>query len=86
MANIANICKIVHGKVLERTYSSSTRITVQEIFIADNLFALLEDLSSSESFRMEAEETLEIPDDNHHDLDYDTEVRDDEEQQTTESR
>jgi hypothetical protein len=86
MANITNICKIIHEKALERSYSGSTSITEQETFIATSLFALLEDLSNSESFTIEAYHTLEIPDGNYSDPNYDIEAEVDEEQQTTENR
>ena len=86
MANIANMCKIIHEKALERSYSGSTSITEQETFIATSLFVLLEDLSSIERFTIEADHTLEIPDGNYSDLNYDIEAEDDEEQQTTENR
>ncbi len=86
MTNILNICKIMYEKALQRPNSRSTSITEQETSIATNLLTLLEDLSNSDSFTLESEDSLEIFDCNNSDPDYCTEIEDDEQQQATGNR
>ncbi len=69
MTNILNICKIMYEKALQRPNSRSTSITEQETSIATNLLTLLEDLSNSDSFTLESEDSLEIFDCNNSDPD-----------------
>jgi Tc5 transposase DNA-binding domain len=86
MVNIVNICKFIHEKVLERSQICSTSITEQEISIATSLLALLEDLSNSDSFAIDSEDSLEVFNQNDYDLDYCVELEDDEEQKVTGNR
>ena len=86
MTNVINICKHLYEKALERSSVHSISITEEEISIAINLLDLLEDLSNSDSFTIEAEACLEVSDIDHFDLDYPIEIENDEEQQAVENR
>ncbi len=79
MTNIVNICKSVYEKALETPNIHSTSVTEQEISIATDIFPLLEDLSSSSSFIIESEDTLEFLDIHDFDPDYSIEIEGDEE-------
>ncbi len=73
-------CKFVYEKALETPNIHSTSVTEQEILITTDIFALLEDLSSSSSsFIIESEDTLEFLDIHDFDPDYSIEIEGDEE-------
>ncbi len=80
MMNVVNNCNFIREKALERSNVHPTSIPTQEISIANNLLALLEDLSNSGSFNIESEDSLEFVDDGNFDWNYRIEIEDDEQQ------
>ncbi|CAF4845552.1 unnamed protein product [Rotaria socialis] len=86
MTSIGNICKHLYEKALERSSVHSISTTEEEISIAINLVDLSEDLSNSDSFTIETEDSLKASDVDHFDLDYPVEIEDDEGQQVVENR
>ncbi|CAF4944517.1 unnamed protein product, partial [Rotaria socialis] len=86
MTSIVNICKHLYEKALERSSVHSISTTEEEISIAINLVDLSEDLSNSDSFTIETEDSLKASDVDHFDLDYPVEIEDDEGQQVVENR
>jgi hypothetical protein len=86
MTNVVNIYKHLYEKALERSSVHSISTTEEEISIASNLLDLSEDLSNSDSFTIETEDSLEVSDVDHFDPDYPIEIEDDEEQQAGENR
>ncbi|CAF3657697.1 unnamed protein product [Rotaria socialis] len=71
---------------LERSSVHLISTTEEEISIAINLLDLLEDLSNSDSFTIETEDSLEISGVDHFDPDYPVEIADDGEQRVGENR
>lgn len=80
--NILNICKCIHEKAQQKSDIQHTATTEQEISTANNLLALLEDLSNSDNFIMESEDTLDLSENENSDSDsdYDNESEDEENQ------
>lgn len=86
MMNVVNICKLLNKKALERSSVHSISTTEEEMSIAINLLDLLEELSNSDRFTIESEDSLEVSDVDHFDPNYLVEIEDDEEQQVVENR
>ena len=78
--NVINICKLLYKKTLERSSVHSISAAEEETSVAINLLDILEDLSNSDSFTIESEDSLEVSDVDHLDPNYLVEIEDDEEQ------
>ena len=64
--NAANIIKLMHEKVSLKQDDKSSVLREQEQLMANHLVDLLQDLTISDSYDIETEESLEIADDESH--------------------
>ena len=64
--NVANIIKLMHEKVSLKQDGKSSVVSEQDQFMANHLVDLLQDLTISDSYDIETEESLEIADDESH--------------------
>ena len=64
--NVANIIKLMHEKVSLKQDDKSSVVSEQEQLMANHLVDLLQDLTISDSYDIETEESLEIADDESH--------------------
>jgi hypothetical protein len=76
----------MHEKIQRKKDIQRTITTEQEISAADSLLALLEDLSISDSFEIESEDTLDTSDVENPDSDSDIETEDQEYEETRDNR